>query len=230
MHGTSTGPVYCETGHGWLFMAEPVNTLTNLFIIAAGFAAYRHVRRASGGRPADLMILVILLFATGIGSFFWHALRTPTWLVLDWLPGVLFLLVFIFLWLRALYGSLAGFGAMMLVMAAQFAAISVARSQAMAAQGPPSPLVFVPVFVILLFIGAGFVVLTRRRLGLPAALTATIPLGLGALAAVFRSIDRMTCDLVPFGTHFLWHIFLSAAAYRCITFLTAVRRERLGTG
>jgi len=224
MSNAPSGPIYCETGQNWLFIAEPVNTLTNFVIIAAAIAALRHVRRETGRYPADLMALVILFFATGIGSFFWHALRTPTWLVLDWLPGVLFLLTFIFLWLRALYGTLAGFGAMILVMAAQFSAITVVRSHAASMQAGPSPLVIAPFFVVLLLIGAGFVILTRRRRGLPAALTAATLLGLAALAATFRSIDLLACGLIPFGTHFLWHIFLSAAAYRCITFLTAMKQ------
>ena len=222
----ATGPVYCETGHGWLFMAEPVNTLTNFVIIWAAIAALIHVRRETGRHPADLMSLVFLLFATGIGSFFWHALRTPTWLVLDWLPGVLFLLTFIFLWLRALYGTLAGFGAMLLVMAAQFSAISALRAQAARMTAAlPSPLVIAPFFVVLLVIGMGFVLLTRRVRGYPAALSAGILLGMAALAALFRSIDLMACQTIPVGTHFLWHIFLSAAAYRCIAFLTRMKVE-----
>ena len=224
MGGASRGPVYCETGHPWLFMAEPVNTLTNFVIIAAAIAALLYVRRRAKSYPPDLMVLVILLFATGIGSFFWHALRTPTWLVLDWLPGVLFLVTFIFLWLRALHGPLAGLGALLFVIAASTGAMAVARAQAGSMPMPASPLVIVPFFAVLLLIGAGFVLLTRRARGLSAALAAALLLGLAALAATFRSIDLLACSVVPFGTHFLWHIFLSAAAYRCITFLTDMKR------
>ena len=62
-------PIYCETGHPWLFMAEPVNTITNVFIIIAAIVATYRVRNARIGFHADLWVLLILLFATGIGSF-----------------------------------------------------------------------------------------------------------------------------------------------------------------
>jgi len=65
MAGTSVGPLYCETGHNWLFMAEPVNTISNFVIMGAAIASYLHVRRETKNRPPDLMLLVGLLMATG---------------------------------------------------------------------------------------------------------------------------------------------------------------------
>ena len=88
---TPSGPIYCETGHPWLFMAEPVNTVTNAFIILAAILAFMQVRRAKIGMPPGLAVLLFLLFATGVGSFFWHAFRTRLALVFDALPGLLFL-------------------------------------------------------------------------------------------------------------------------------------------
>jgi hypothetical protein len=44
-------------------------------------------------------------------------------------------------------------------------------------------------------------------------------------AAVFRSIDLMTCDLIPFGTHFLWHLGLSTAAYLGIVLLVRMKKH-----
>jgi hypothetical protein len=88
---------------------------------------------------------------------------------------------------------------------------------------PRSPLVLTPFFAALLLIGAGFVYLTARMRGPAAALMAATLLGLAALGAIFRSVDQMACQLIPFGTHFLWHISLSGAAYCCIRFLTALK-------
>jgi hypothetical protein len=206
-------------------MAEPVNTITNVVIIAAAIAALLMIRRRLGRYPADLMLLVILLFATGIGSFFWHALRTPLWLVLDWLPGVLFLLTYVFLWLRALHGTLAGAGALALLIAVGPGVTAFARPNL--AVAPHSPLLFAPFFGALVVIGAGFVYLTARARGAAAALMAATSLGLGTLAAIFRSIDMIACPVIPTGTHFLWHIFLSAAAYCCIRFLVMMKDETL---
>jgi Ceramidase len=223
MDTTPRGPLYCETGHPWLFMAEPVNTLTNFVIIGMAVAAFLHVRRRTGGAPLDLMVLVALIFATGVGSLFWHMLRSPVWLVFDFMPGLLFLVAFIFLWLRALYGPLAGIGGLVFIIAGSIGAMAFGRGQAGAAVIPRSPLVFAPFFVVLLLIGSGLVILTRRIHGPAAARSAAIVLGFAALAATFRSIDLIACQVVPIGTHFLWHIFLSTAAYRCVVFLTALK-------
>jgi hypothetical protein len=105
MHG---GPIYCETGHPWLGMAEPVNTITNAAILIAAYYAYRFVRKSQVGFSPDLVLMLILLAGVGIGSTLWHGLRTHWALQLDWIPGVAFLIVFTALWFRQLFGWTAG--------------------------------------------------------------------------------------------------------------------------
>ena len=218
-------PVYCETGHPFWFMAEPVNTLTNLVIMFAGLAAWRYVRRNTGRQPVDLMVLVFLLIATGLGSFAWHSMRTRTALTLDWLPGVLFLLVFVFLWLRALFGPIAGLLASVSVPGSVTAMGLLARPYLVhIVPERPNPLAFAPFFGMILLLGTAFVVLTWRRRGAPLAGLAGTALGIGAAAAFFRSIDLASCAVLPFGTHFLWHILLSTAAYCCVVLITRLKR------
>lgn len=55
---------------------------------------------------------------------------------------------------------------------------------------------------------------------------------IGVMSLFFRSIDRATCDMVPFGTHFLWHVLNATLIYilmkqliRSVTRRTK-RRER----
>ena len=54
-------------------------------------------------------------------------------------------------------------------------------------------------------------------------------LALALVALTFRTIDLSVCSAIPFGTHFLWHSFLSAAGFlgvlRLIE-LPAVRKSR----
>ncbi len=159
---TPTGPVYCETGHGLLFMAEPVNTITNAFIIVAGVYALLYVRRAKIGMPAVLAVLLFLLFATGVGSFAWHAFRTPVALAFDAIPGLLFLLVMAGLWFRALYGNLAGIaGVLGLIVLAGGAPYLWWHGAAQA----PRALVFVPSFFVVAAIGGVLALLTVPRYG-----------------------------------------------------------------
>jgi len=42
---------------------------------------------------------------------------------------------------------------------------------------------------------------------------------------VCRSIDLMMCGIIPFGTHFIWHILLSLAAYLGIVMLLRLKPQ-----
>jgi hypothetical protein len=59
---------------------------------------------------------------------------------------------------------------------------------------------------------------SEARLGLAVMLCAMA-------AAVCRSIDLLVCAVIPFGTHFLWHILLAAAAYMGIVLLLRFRTK-----
>lgn len=158
-------------------------------------------------------MLAALLFATGIGSFLWHGFRTQTTLVLDFVPGILFLLVFIFSWARRVWGvygggvALAGFFG--LTYALTFLNGVVER------RGPPISVVAATVaFGIVMFL---FSVKKFGRVAWLSILTVIV----AVVAFIFRTADLSICGLIPFGTHFLWHIFLSGAAYLAILFLAA---------
>jgi hypothetical protein len=221
---TPHGPIYCETGHPWLFMAEPVNTLTNAFIILAAYLAYRYVRKSRVGFSGDLIVLIFLLAMTGVGSFLWHGLRTMWALQLDWIPGVLFLLVFTALWFRQLFGWAAGIGGAILMYAATVASVAFTWRYFDALQGVSHNLRFVPGFATITVFGLALVAATMRKCGSQAAMQGVVILLCGVGAAVFRSIDLIVCPYVPIGTHFLWHLLLSTAS--CLGILLLVRMKK----
>ncbi len=215
------GPIYCETGHPWLFMAEPVNTITNGFIILAAIMAFVLVRRARIGFPPGIAVLLFLLLATGIGSFFWHAFRTRTALAFDAIPGLMFLFVFSGLWMCRLFGTMIGiFGAIAMV-AASIGSVWLWRH--FMGDVLPGQMAFVPAFVTIAVIGAGLVVSTTHKYGASTASLGTVTLVCAISAAAARSVDLMTCSVIPFGTHFLWHIGLSTAAYLGIALLVRMK-------
>ena len=217
---TPHGPIYCETGHPWLFMAEPVNTITNGFIILAAILAFLHVRRARIGSPPGISALVVLLFVTGVGSTLWHGLRSHWALQLDWMPGVAFLLVFSGLWMGRLFGRIAGVLGPLAMLAAVVASVVLSWRYFGAA---PSALRFTPGFATITAIGVLLVYATNRKYGAAEARLGAVILVCAVIAAVFRSIDLLVCPVIPFGTHFLWHIFLSTASFLGIVLLVRMK-------
>jgi hypothetical protein len=47
------------------------------------------------------------------------------------------------------------------------------------------------------------------------------------LAIYFRGADKEFTDIVPFGTHFLWHIFTGIGAYYLADYLYFIRKKEL---
>jgi len=80
-------------------------------------------------------------------------------------------------------------------------------------RGPPISVVAATVaFGIVLFL---FSIKKFGRVAWLSILTVIV----AVVAFIFRTADLSVCGLIPFGTHFLWHIFLSGAAYLAILFL-----------
>jgi branched-subunit amino acid transport protein len=126
-------------------------------------------------------------------------------------------------WMRMLFGSIAGFvGAIVMVVSA-ILSVYLWQHYIGMPHGLPSNFLFVPAFAIIALIGVGLVFATDNKYGTRAAQLGIAVLVCGVLAAMFRSIDPLTCRAVPFGTHFLWHILLSAAAYLGIRMLVRMK-------
>lgn len=213
------GPIYCETPQiVSSFPAESWNTWSNLIIIAFGLlAAYIVARRTS--KAWDLWVLVAFLIANGIGSFLWHAFRTPSTLALDTLPGVLFLLAFLYIWTRRF---LSRKGALFSLVA--FFILAIGFSAGAVALIPSLPF-FVPLAPVVIAFGIWLIVKSARASRRAASCGGAALLS--ALAALFfRSVDLLACPYFVHGTHFLWHMSLSFAAFLGILALLAIDKAR----
>lgn len=213
----AVGPIYCETPlAAFSFPAEPVNFITNAVIVGFGLVALYLVYRQRGS--IDVWALATLLTLTGIGSFLWHGLRTPLSLTLDVLPGLLFLLLFVFVWARRVWGvyrSLLFLGAFL----AATIVLSYLTQLIIPYRGPP-------VGVVLAVLGSAGCLIYQTRAHYGAlAWWGGASIALALVAYFFRSIDLYTCDVVPFGTHFLWHIFLSASAFVSIYMVLRIDKQ-----
>ena len=215
-------PVYCETppvvGQVYPLPFELVNSVSSLIptifaLLALWYMMKQKVRRY------DLYLLVALLFSVGIGSALWHGWRTSLFLTLDVIPGLLFLLCFTLLWPAYLRGRWWAYGTFFALFALQFISFQLIRL--MPVDGPP-----ISFFVGLFVLGAVLMYFTWRDAGKTAFWWGTASVMAATAAAVFRSIDGIACAYIPFGSHFLWHVFLGFSAYCGIVLLVKIHQAK----
>lgn len=184
---------YCERLAPGIW-AEPVNALTNIAFPVAALMMWRRCAGLVWGR-----VLCGVLAAIGVGSGLFHTFANPLTGLMDVLPIVGFILLYVFLASRD-FLRLRPWVA--LVLACGFVPYALLLTPVFAAlPGFAVSAFYWPVPVLIL----GYAWLLRvqapdtaRGLVLGAAL-----LGLSLLA---RSLDMALCAGWPVGTHFLWHV------------------------
>ena len=216
------GPTYCETPLLLTgFPVEPINTISNLIIIAFGIVALWLVYRRAG-KEFDLWAVAVFLTVTCVGSLLWHGFRTSLFLTLDYTPGMLALLAILLAWARRLFGSwwaaLLSVVVFICVVSAGSALVGLLGDFRFFFAGP---------LVAVLGIGGYFVYRSYRLWG-RVALVPLLGMGSALLALMFRTIDSQMCAYIPFGTHFLWHTFLSLGAFLCFYFLLKISERSRG--
>ena len=80
---------YCERTD-FTYWAEPLNAVTNAAFLVAAIIMWRRVSDPFG------RALCVILFAIGIGSYLFHTHATVWAVILDVLPILLFVLLYIF--------------------------------------------------------------------------------------------------------------------------------------
>ena len=188
---------YCER-LGPDYWAEPVNAVTNAaFLIAALLMAWRLRALPPGLGHA----LVAVLAAIGIGSYLFHTHANRLTGLMDVLPILIFILLYVFAASRDYLGW-KGWQAGLAVLAFfPYAAVMLVFFQ-MVAPWLGSSAGYAPVPVLIL--------LYAYLLWAKAPATAqglAIGAGILTLSLTFRTLDGPLCTTLPVGTHFLWHIF-----------------------
>ena len=187
---------YCERVEPSLF-GEPLNALTNLsFIIAAIFAW-----RLLGNQKLPLArALVVILFLIGVGSTLFHTFATRWAALTDVIPIAAFILVYIFVANREFLGFSLILSLVGVVLFFAYAPLtSFAISYIFPAIGSSAGYAAVAL-LIFIYAAALWTKNSRAARGLLVG---------GAILTVsigFRTIDDYACPVLPFGTHFMWHI------------------------
>ena len=193
--------LYCERLDPGLW-AEPINAATNLAFVVAAIAIWRQAVRLDS-LSSGIWLLIGLMIAIGFGSGLFHTFATNWARILDILPILLFQVAFLWTYGRRIIRLSTG-NLIAMVVIFLFSAY-LGRQFPHLLNGS---LIYVPALVLLMGLGIYHYRHARNHRSL--LLWAT---GVFLLSLFFRTIDMAVCEYVPFGTHFLWHLFNGVLVY-----------------
>lgn len=199
---------YCERIDG-SFWAEPLNAATNVAFLIAALAGLPLWRR-QGQREAVTFVLIVLVFAIGIGSFLFHTTPNRWTLLADVVPIQLFAFGY---FAFALHRFLGLSGAMTAAGTLAFFALALGLSAVGRAVLPAGMAGSAGYAAFLLGLISMALAMSRvPALREPCRLLA-LAAGLFAVSLTMRSIDGALCDGLPLGTHWLWHLLNASLLY-----------------
>jgi hypothetical protein len=186
---------YCERLDA-SYWAEPVNAVTNAAFLIAALVMWTRVR--GQGLPLA-MALVWVLAAIGVGSYLFHTHAQVWSALLDVVPILLFILIYIYAANRHYWGLSRLWSGLGVAAFFPYAVATVPLFQMVPGLGSSAGYAPVPLLILV------YAVLLRRRLP---EVARGLAIGAGLLIAslIFRTLDLPLCGAVPFGTHFMWHI------------------------
>jgi len=184
---------YCERT-GPEYWSEPVNALTNLAFVLAAVVVWPRLR----GRPTG-QVMAATLAVIGVGSWLFHTHANRLTGLMDVLPILAFILIYVFAATRDFLGArpLVAGGAVLAFF--PYAAATVPLFAMVPGLGSSAGYAPVPVLIL------AYAFALRRRAP-DTARGLAIGAGLLVLSLVFRTLDQPLCGALPMGTHFLWHI------------------------
>ena len=192
--------IYCERLDA-SFWAEPINAISNLSFIVAGFFLWR----LKSHRSTLMATLVILI---GLGSFSFHTFANRLTGLLDVLAIALYLVAFAFLipkqWSRN--SLLIQLGSVLMLI------VSIVLAQSLMSYLKPA----LPWLPSGMYIGAWLALMMFALITQYSNLHAARFLWLAVIVFPFsllsRQIDMPLCDSIG-GTHWLWHLFNGLTLY-----------------
>lgn len=193
--------IYCERTDP-TFWAEPVNALSNLAFLIAALSALVEWRRADRS-DFPVFILIVLVGVIGVGSFAFHTLATRGAALLDVIPITVFICGYLLLGLRRFLGMMPGRAAILTI---GYLQLSLGISRAFPPEALNGSGSYLPALAALVVVGLLTGNDVHRRLLLAAA-------GVFAISLVFRTIDNVSCAMLPLGTHFVWHVLNAGVLY-----------------
>ena len=186
---------YCERTD-FTYWSEPINAVTNAAFLIAAWIMWRRVR--GQGLPLA-MGMVVILAVIGVGSYLFHTYAQVWSAMADVVPIALFILLYVFAATRDFLGMPTWVAAGVTLLFIPYSAALGALFNLMPFFEVSSFYWPVPVLIIVYALLLAFrEPVTARGLGIGAVVL--------IVSLTFRSVDEALCDLIPIGTHFMWHI------------------------
>lgn len=189
------------------FWAEPINAFTNLAFIYASIRIYHYYRDHTDLRGKwvwDIHILTALLFMIGCASLLFHTLPNRYTEIGD----VIFIVAFIVIYFNSAVHRVTGcnwFETIICFMA--FAGVS----HIIVSQFPHAindSIGYLSSMAALSVIA--FYLNMKQRPSARHFLNASL---VGVISLFFRGVDNAVCDMIPIGTHFMWHLLNALLCY-----------------
>ena len=205
-------PEYCEKAISNGFF-EPLNTITNLAFILAGILLFIQFRKKAHLDFKGILFSSLLIII-GFGSFIWHLYRNDTTLVADSIPIALFILFYLFFYLKfttmkSLHLILLFIG--FFVYTSVFTFLLNSKSIYILENGGAGYFSAISYFFVLQIYN-----IFHRK----AIIKSSIIIGIVFLISLcFRQIDMTVCEHISFGTHFIWHILNALSLYLFVKLL-----------
>nr|AHN97604.1 hypothetical protein [uncultured bacterium 12AC_lac13] len=197
--------IYCERTSTALF-AEPLNAISNLAFIIAGWMAAEEFRRSGHSRDDTLLIaIIVLLPIVGVGSLLFHTLATRWASWADVIPILIFMLLYLWLALRRYLGWQRGLTLIALVV---FLLSTLALETMVPEQVLWGGAMYLPTVAACLVIVLAPMQAERR-----VRRTIALAVGMFLLGFTLRSLDAPLCTSLPIGTHYFWHVSNAIVLY-----------------
>ena len=217
---TDGGPTYAETHITDNLIVEPWNAISSLAIAAPAVYFLWKIRKEPL-KYGFLLWCIPILFLNGIGSTLFHGLRTSRFfLYMDFLPAALLTLsITAYFWAKVMPKWWMAVFALGPVFFLRFAVFEY----------------FSGAFAINLSYtigGTAFlvpIVLILRKYDYAKTINIIVAIVCFILAIYFRGADKDFTHIIPFGTHFLWHIFTGIGAYLLADYLYFLRTRELAS-
>ncbi len=211
---------YCErAGHLGLW-AEPLNVLSNIAFLLAAWWTWQKVKSLGehAGQVWDIKLLSILIGIIGIGSGIWHLVPNTHTVLMDVIPILIFMNLYIF---SAAIRLLGWRFTQALALWFVFMVVNFASEIYLPRDFLNGTIMYVPGYFIFCF----FIVMLWLRKS-PTAVIMLQALVLWTFSLIVRTVDLMLCPMIPIGTHFIWHICNALMMGLLLYALIQCRRSR----